>query len=78
MNPDNPYWFRAKRSRLGWGLPCSWQGWTFFLIWFAVLVIATFKLMPERPFAFTLALAAMTVILVIVCYIKGEPLGEDP
>jgi hypothetical protein len=75
MNTQGRYWFRAKRSGLGWGLPCSWQGWTFFLIWLLALVIATAKLMPERPFAFAMVLAAMTVILVAVCYIKGEPLA---
>jgi hypothetical protein len=74
MNKENHYWFRAKRYGLGWGLPCSWQGWTFFLIWLAVLVIAAAELMPARPLIFTLALAAMTLILVIACYIKGEPL----
>jgi hypothetical protein len=75
MSKESRYWFRAKRSGLGWGLPCSWQGWTFFLIWLAVLVIAAIELMPGRPLIFTLALAGMTLILVIACYVKGEPLS---
>jgi hypothetical protein len=75
MNVEGRYWFRAKRSGLGWGLPCSWQGWTFFLIWLCVLVICALKLMPGRPLHFVLALAIMTLILVAACYLKGEPLS---
>lgn len=75
MSTENHYWFRAKRFGLGWGLPCSWQGWTFFIIWLAVLVTAAVKLMPGRAFIFTLVLAGMTLILVLTCYIKGEPLS---
>jgi hypothetical protein len=75
MSKENHYWFRAKRYGLGWGLPCSWQGWTFFLIWLAVLVIAATELMPGQPLIFTLTLAGMALILVVACYIKGEPLS---
>lgn len=78
MSNDNYYWFRAKRSGLGWGLPCSWQGWVFLLIWFAVLVTAAVALMPKRPLIFTFVLAFMTLILVAACYIKGEPLLRRP
>jgi hypothetical protein len=74
MSAKDNYWFRAKRYGLGWGLPCSWQGWVFFLIWVAVLGIGAVELIPARPFVFTLFLAGMTVILVFACYIKGEPL----
>ena len=74
MSNEKRYWFRAKRYGLGWGLPCSWQGWVFFLAWLAVLIMATIDLMPRRPFLFALVLGAMTLILVVVCHIKGEPL----
>jgi hypothetical protein len=77
MSTKNHYWFRAKRYGLGWGLPCSWQGWVFFLIWLAVLAVAAAKLMPARPLVFTLVLAGMTLISVLACYIKGEPLSRS-
>jgi hypothetical protein len=32
-------------------------------------------LMPRRPFLFTMVLAAMTVLFVAICYLKGEPLS---
>jgi hypothetical protein len=76
MNVENRYWFRAKRSGLGWGLPCSWQGWVFFLIWAAALAIAAVRLMPTQRFTFALVLGVMTLILVVVCYIKGDPYGR--
>jgi hypothetical protein len=72
---ENRYWFRAKRYGWGWGLPCSWQGWVFFVPWLAVLGVAAASLMPRRPVAFTVILAVMTLILVLVCYFKGEPLS---
>jgi len=76
MRTERHYWFRAKRSGLGWGLPCSWPGWTFFLLWLVVLAIVAIELMPRRPFLFALALAGMTLLLVATCYIKGEPLSK--
>jgi hypothetical protein len=76
MSAKNHCWFRAKRYGWGWGLPCSWQGWVFFLIWLAVLVVTAVKLMPGRPLVFTLALAGMTLILVLACHIKGEPFSR--
>ncbi len=76
MSTDRRYWFRAKRYGWGWGLPCSWQGWVFFLIWLAALWVAAVRLMPGRPFLFTMVLGAMTVLFVSICYIKGEPLGS--
>lgn len=75
MSTEKHYWFRAKRFGSGWGLPCSWQGWTFFVIWLALLAIAAVELMPARPLMFTFALAGMALILVAACYIKGEPLS---
>jgi CHASE2 domain-containing sensor protein len=67
------YWFRRKRFGWGWGLPSSWQGWAFFIPWLAMLIYVTFHFMPQRPFAFTMALGALTAILVVVCVVKGEP-----
>jgi hypothetical protein len=77
MSTEKRYWFRAKRYGLGWGLPCSWQGWAFFLAWLAALTAVAINLMPRRPFLFALVLGAMTLIFVVVCYIKGEPLSGE-
>jgi hypothetical protein len=76
MDDGKVYWFRRKRFGWGWGLPSSWQGWAFFIPWFAVLLGCSVHFMPQQPFAFTLALAALTAILLIVCKWKGEPLND--
>jgi len=73
--PDKQYWFKAKRYGWGWGLPSSWQGWAFFIPWLLIVAGATLKLMPQRPLAFAAMLLAMTLLLVGVCVIKGEPPG---
>jgi hypothetical protein len=49
----------------------------FFLIWLAMLVVAAVRLVPRRPLVFTLFLAGMTLILVLACHLKGEPLSRD-
>jgi hypothetical protein len=72
-NDGKRYWFRAKRYDWGWGLPCSWQGWAFFIPWLAALILVTAHFMPQRPLPFTAALALLTLILTVVCYLKGEP-----
>jgi hypothetical protein len=41
-----------------------------------VLGVAAAELMPRRPLMFTLVLTGMTLILVLACYIKGEPLSR--
>jgi hypothetical protein len=70
----NGYWFRQRRVGWGWGLPCSWQGWAFFIPWLALLIFASFHFMPQRPLAFTATLTVMALILLAVCHVKGEPL----
>jgi hypothetical protein len=51
MKPnESRYWFRAKRYGLGWGLPLTWQGWTFFLSWMLILPLGVHVLTPgSRP-----------------------------
>jgi len=67
------YWFPAKRHGWGWGPPANWQGWTFLLGWCAI-VIPLSPLLVERSFsAFALFLAGMIALLILVCYLKGEP-----
>ena len=81
MSHKTVYWFKAKRNGYGWGLPGSWQGWLFFVPWL-LLCIGTVRELAVRGKAFyTVALALETVVLVLVCYWKGEPpppRGEPP
>ena len=76
------YWFRAKRYGWGWGLPSSWRGWGV-LGAFAALSAAAFFAFPpnEKPGALFACIAALTVLLILICWLKGEPprwrWGED-
>ena len=76
LSHRSPYWFKAKRSGYGWGLPCSWQGWAFFVPWLLVCVLTVRELAVRRHAVYTIALALETVLLVLVCYLKGEPMSR--
>lgn len=70
---DRKYWFRAKQYGWGWGLPLTWQGWATFAGWFAALIAATVHFLPGRPVAYMTFTLVMGLLLVTICYIKGEP-----
>jgi hypothetical protein len=68
------YWFPAKRYGWGWGPPRSWQGWAVLAVFFG-LVIAGIFLFQTRvdPVPYIAYAAVLCVLLVIVCWLKGEP-----
>lgn len=76
MRPEDPsrqYWFKAKKYGWGWGLPSSWQGWVFILIWAPVAIVSTTWVGNHNlPLAFVI-LNIMVALLLIVCFTKGEP-----
>jgi len=68
------YWFRAKRYGWGWGLPCTWEGWLVFAAFFALLIAGVHLFPPARSSSrFLLYEIGLTVGLVAVCWLKGEP-----
>jgi len=67
------YWFRAKRYGWGWGLPITWQGWAVFVAWFAAFIPAMRYFLPRNPRAFLLFTVVMSIVLLAICYKKGEP-----
>lgn len=70
--PREQAWFRAKRYGYGWGLPARWQGWAVFLGYLAVLGGSGVTLLPERHPAFLIVTMVLSVVLVGVCFWKGE------
>lgn len=72
---DDRYWFPAKRYGWGWGPPTAWQGWVVYLGWFAVVALAGFRLLPLHMVGFLLFVMVMVIVLLGVCYAKGEPPG---
>lgn len=73
MSEPQQYWFRARRHGWGWGLPSSRPGWVFFLLWLAALLAGLVLLGFYPALLRVMYLAVMTLVLVIVCYRKGEP-----
>ncbi len=76
------YWFRAQRYGWGWGLPLTWQGWII-VIAYTVMIIAGIFIFPlnEKKALFICWLVGFTILLLVICWIKGEPprwrWGED-
>jgi hypothetical protein len=77
MNANNPrYWFRAKRYGWGWGLPLAWQGWVFFFSWLLIFPLGIRLLTPGSRTMRLVFIAAMVVLLAVICFWKGEPSGR--
>ena len=68
------YWFPAKTYGWGWGLPQTWQGWMVFALYVAAIA-ASFSLFPphQNVAAFIASTMIATIVLVVVCWLKGEP-----
>lgn len=64
------YWFAAKQYGWGWGLPLTWQGWVVLAAYVAGVTLAAL-LGDERTFS--ISAGVLTVLLIAVCAIKGEP-----
>lgn len=72
--PQPRYWFPAKRYGWGWGPPCAWQGWLVLAIFFVLVALGAMWLLPlGREGAFVVYVAALCLLLVVVCWVKGEP-----
>lgn len=67
------YWFPAKRYGWGWGPPTTWQGWLVTSIWLVVILLGAIRLLPNRPLAFAVLTLAMGLVLILTCWITGEP-----
>lgn len=71
---NNRYWFPAKRYGWRWGPPTCWQGWAVVAVYAVLLVTAVVSIHPEqKPFLFAAAVSGLSLALVAVCWIKGEP-----
>ena len=73
MSTDTRYWFPAKKYGWGWGPPTAWQGWVVLLASVLVMIRAAARLLPNHPAGFVMTTLATVVVLVIICYVKGEP-----
>jgi hypothetical protein len=70
----NAFWFPAKKIGWGWGPPVTWQGWAFLVTWVAAVILLT-PLLHHRGgmTAFLFFFLPMLGLLLLVCWLKGEP-----
>jgi hypothetical protein len=68
---EKELWFPAKKYGWGWGLPNCWQGWVMFATYLVSLCAGAF-LLSKQPGLFSANAAVLSMVLMIVCYFKGE------
>jgi hypothetical protein len=74
MPAEPTYWFPAKRYGWGWGLPSAWQGWVVLALYALLVAFGIALFPPHRELGSFLAyIVGLTVLLVAICWIKGEP-----
>ncbi len=75
---DNPQHFWFKRKIFGWGwTPVTWQGWLVIILYVAIVALFALTIDENSPtrevvFTFLFPTAAFTVLLIRICYRKGE------
>jgi hypothetical protein len=74
MAEQPEYWFPAKRYGWGWGPPRTWHGWVVVVVFFVLFAAGFVILSPDQDrFGFFIYNAVLVVLLIAVCYAKGEP-----
>lgn len=74
MPDDRSYWFPAKRYGWGWGFPTRWQGWAVIAAYVVLIGAGLVVIRPSiRPASFLAYLILLTIVLIAVCWLKGEP-----
>ncbi len=74
MRDRQKYWFPAKRYGWGWGPPVAWQGWVVIGVFYFLVMAGAVVLLPQRsPVVFVAYCLFLCVLLVAVCWLKGEP-----
>jgi hypothetical protein len=72
--PVQPFWFPAKRRGWGWAPPTVWQGWAVLIAFFAAVLAGVAWVLPRGgPGGFLAYSGFLCVLLLAVCWFKGEP-----
>jgi len=64
-------WFPAKKYGWGRGLPNCWQGWLVITAYLVLLCAGTFLMLKETGLLLAYT-AVLSIVLIIICYLKGE------
>jgi hypothetical protein len=77
MEQEKKLWFKAKTYGWGW-TPITWQGWAITLLYIVVSFLVFFRIDGNQQSVsdilvnFVFVEAFLTLLLIWVCYIKGE------
>lgn len=74
MNISRSYWFKAKRSGLGWSTPLTWQGWLVYVAMFCA--IAYFFVTGQGVGEKLLGVWIPILVCIPICWLFGEPLSR--
>ncbi len=76
MSDEPTYWFPAKRRGWGWGWPKVWQGQLIMGLFYLLVFAGAVAILPSHgALPFVLYCVLLCVLLVAVCWWKGEPPG---
>jgi hypothetical protein len=62
--------FREERDHAD---AIAWQGWLVLFVWLGAIAAMALALLPRHHGEFVLAVVAMSLLLLLICYAKGEP-----
>jgi hypothetical protein len=74
MERERRYWFKAKKSGLGWSTPLTWQGWVVYISMFGA--VAYFAITGADVGRKMLGVWIPIVICIPVFWVFGEPLSR--
>jgi uncharacterized membrane protein YhaH (DUF805 family) len=71
---DEEIWFASMKYGIGWGPPVKWQGWIVLLSYFALILVGIQFIRHSSLFIipFVVYVFVLTVILLFICWKKGE------
>jgi hypothetical protein len=71
---EKKYWFPAKTYGWGWGVPSAWQGWAVVVLYLVLIALSIVIFLPDKQWVlFLLSDISLTILLIVICWIKGEP-----
>ena len=78
MASSRRYWFPAKEFGVGWGMPRVWEGWAVLAAYVSGLpMVHAFLPLHREPHGFAIGMGVLTALLILVCWLKGEPIGWE-
>lgn len=77
MKAEKRFWFAAAPFGFGWWRPSHGLGWLTVVLVIALVLLVSRQFPPmAEPLKFWASIVAVVAAFLLVCKIKGEPLGK--